>query len=149
MASAVLKAGSLDRLILAYDASRNGTLVVLTTRLLPGSFRGRASTMPSMRVLPAVPGEILCRLGACRGTPRRPLGAFGSGLVTGGARTKVSAAFGAGVRRPVDIGGAVEALEDADQAGGGVDLASVDPVAGESRVGVVSVVPRVAKAEKC
>ena len=43
----------------------------------------------------------------------------------------------------------MEALEDADQAGGGVDLASVDPVAGESRVGVVSVVPRIAKAEKC
>jgi methyl coenzyme M reductase subunit C len=43
----------------------------------------------------------------------------------------------------------VQALEDADQAGGGVDLASVDPVAGESRVGVVSVVPRIAKAEKC
>ena len=61
----------------------------------------------------------------------------------------MSAPFGAGVRRPVDIGGAVEALEDADQAGGGVDLASAESVAGESRVGVVSVVPRIAEAEKC
>jgi hypothetical protein len=43
----------------------------------------------------------------------------------------------------------VQTLEDADEARGGVDLASVDPVAGESRIGVVSVVPRIAKAEKC
>ena len=53
------------------------------------------------------------------------------------------------MRWPVDVGGPVEALEGADQVGGRVDLASVDPVSCESRVGVMGVVPRIAEAEKC
>ena len=49
---------------------------------------------------------------------------------------------------PVDVGREADLFEESDQDSRGIDLAFVDTVAGQTGVGMVGVVPRIAETEK-
>jgi len=82
--------------------------------------------------------------GRWRRRPGSP-GLQGGLLVLAGA---AAAAVEAGGGGPAHLGGPAEAFEDADQAGGDVDLAGVCAVPGAGRIGMVHVVPALPEREQ-